>query len=152
MIDETTLSRQQELERRVRELAAEVQGEKYVTRHVFEQDVFEQDVFEQDVFEQDVFERANLNADDLTALTTNMRHVKGEMFLIKAVLTSQAGQINNLVQDVGALRHEMTAPRRDVVALRTEMDAKFDALRMEMNAKFDAVLTAVRGLAPRGEG
>lgn len=132
MIDEPTTTRQQDLDHRVRELTAEVAGEKYVTRHVLEQ--------------------ANLNADDLGTIKTDMRHLKGDMSLVRAVLTHQSERMNTLVQDVTLLRQDVTLLRRDMEALHAEMDRRFDAIERRMDERFDAVLEAIRTLAPRGEG
>ena len=57
-----------ELENRIRFIESEVEGEKAVTRHVLRQ--------------------ASLNADDLGALKTGVRHLEEQMVLTNAALNT----------------------------------------------------------------
>jgi hypothetical protein len=108
-----------ELDGRTRYLEGEVEGEKAVTRHVLTQ--------------------ASLNADDLGALKTQVRHLTEQMVLVNAALSTHGLRLNVLTQDVTMLRQEVTVLRSEVTALRSEMDRRFDALERNHAARFDAV-------------
>jgi uncharacterized coiled-coil DUF342 family protein len=107
-----------ELDSRTRYLENEIEGEKVVTRHVLRQ--------------------ASLNADDLGALKTEVRHLNEQMVLANAALHTQGGRITSLAQDVTMIRQEVTALRRGMEEVHTRldgMDRRFDA----MDRRFDAM-------------
>ncbi len=141
-----------ELERRVRTVEEEVEGEKAVTRHVLQQN--------------------RLNANDLASLRTELRNgfevlgtqvgqLTDDMVLVKAALGIHGRRLNALTQDVSELRNETTALRRDVSTVQQDfttlrrdvgtIQQDLTTLRSEMNAKFDLVLDAIRAGGPRGE-
>jgi uncharacterized protein YoxC len=135
MIDDIYANRYPELERRMRTLEEEVEGEKAVTRYVLTQ--------------------ARLNGDDLIVMKATLSHVSDDMVLVKATLQSQGTRLNGLTQDATLLRQDVTHLRRDMEELRVHMDAKFDAIDARFDAmgrSIDAVLEAVRALGPRDAG
>jgi chromosome segregation ATPase len=114
-----------ELENRTRFLESEVEGEKTVTRHVLRQ--------------------AGLNADDLGALKTGVRHLEEQMVLANAALNTQGGRITLLAQDVTMIRQDVTALRRDMEAVNARLDrqdSRLDAMdsRLDrMDSRLDAM-------------
>ena len=139
MIDDTHANRYPELERRMRTLEEEVEGEKAVTRYVLTQ--------------------ARLNGDDLIVMKATLSHVSDDMVLVKATLQNQGTRLNGLTRDATLLRQDVTHLRQDMEELRMHMDAKFDAIDARfdamgrsIDARFDAVLEAVRALGPRDAG
>jgi chromosome segregation ATPase len=107
-----------ELENRIRFIESEVEGEKAVTRHVLRQ--------------------ASLNADDLGALKTGVRHLEEQMVLTNAALNTQAGRITLLAQDVTMIRQDVTVLRRDMEAVNARLDRQESRLEA-MDSRFDAM-------------
>jgi chromosome segregation ATPase len=107
-----------ELENRTRFLESEIEGEKAVTRHVLRQ--------------------ASLNADDLGALKTSVRHLEEQMVLANAALNTQGGRITLLTQDVTMIRQDVTALRRDMEAMNARLDRQESRLEA-MDSRFDTM-------------
>ncbi len=106
------------LENRTRFLESEVEGEKTVTRHVLRQ--------------------ASLNADDLGALKTGVRHLEEQMVLVNAALNTQGGRITLLAQDVTMIRQDVTALRRDMEAANARLDRQ-DSRLDAMDNRLDTI-------------
>jgi hypothetical protein len=111
-------------ENRVRELASEVEGEKVVTRHIFEQ--------------------SHRNASDLGAIRAEigvmraesgdrLDRLAGDMVLANAALHSHGIRLDSLTRDVGLLRGDATALRRG----QEELHARIDQLQADVAARFD---------------
>jgi chromosome segregation ATPase len=114
-----------ELENRTRFLESEVEGEKAVTRHVLRQ--------------------ASLNADDLGALKTSVRHLEEQMVLANAALNTQGGRITLLAQDVTMIRQDVTVLRRDMESVNARLDrqdSRLDAIDSRLDA-IDSCLNAI---------
>jgi chromosome segregation ATPase len=107
-----------ELENRTRFLESEVEGEKTVTRHVLR--------------------HASLNADDLGALKTGVRHLEEQMVLANAALNTQGGRMTLLAQDVTMIRQDVTALRRDMEAVNARLD-RMDSRLDAMDSRLDAM-------------
>jgi predicted nucleic acid-binding Zn-ribbon protein len=127
-----------ELERRVRELASEVEGEKAITRQVYQQAIRNGDqigALRSEVATARV---------DIQALSSQADHVVNEVVQHGAMLRSHGLRLESLTRDVALLRNDVTALRRG----QEELHARLDVVEQTMNARFDAVLDAIRGLRP----
>jgi hypothetical protein len=111
-----------ELERRVRTVEEELNGEKYLTRYAVEQTQRSGEVLH--ALRSDVAavrsDVATLRA-DVGAGTVRVDHLGGDMAAVKAALAMHGRALDVLQQDVRQLRSEVT----------------------DMNGKLDAVLAAV---------
>jgi chromosome segregation ATPase len=103
----------EELENRVREMAGEINGEKAVTRHIFEQ--------------------SRRNTTDLGAIRAEigimrtesgdrLDRLAGDMVLVNAALNSHGIRLDSLTRDVGLLRGDVTALRRGQEELHVRLD------------------------------
>ena len=102
----------EEFDRRMRVLEGEVEGEKLVTRYILEQ--------------------TQRNGDDLGALKTRVDHLSNDVALVRGAVTAHTGLLNVLVQDVGQVRQEMGAMRRDMGEWRQEVQQEMGELRRDM--------------------
>jgi archaellum component FlaC len=126
-------------ENRVRELASEVEGEKVVTRHIFEQ--------------------SHRNASDLGAIRAEigvmraesgdrLDRLAGDMVLANAALHSHGIRLDSLTRDVGLLRGDATALRRG----QEELHARIDQLQADVAARFDRQDGRLDGIDGRLDG
>ncbi len=115
MINGSDASRYAELERRMRAIEEEAEGEKAVTRYVLTQ--------------------ARFNSDDLLVMKGILTHVSDDMLMVKTTQQNHGTRLNGLTQDVTLLRQDVTHLRRDMEELRVHIDAKFDAV----DARFEAM-------------
>jgi chromosome segregation ATPase len=111
-----------ELERRVRTLEEEAEGEKAVTRQVLEQSIRNGDYLL--ALRSEV---ASVRV-DLHALTSRVDHIAGDVVQANAALVSHGRRLNTLTQDVREIR--------------TRLDG--------MDTKLDAVLAALAPRDPSG--
>jgi chromosome segregation ATPase len=125
-----------ELDSRVRELTAEVEGEKAVTRQVYQQSIRNGDALR-------VVQLA------IAEVTSRLDHVVQEVIQNTAAARSHGARLESLTRDVTLLRNDQTLLRRDIEELRVHVDARFEELRVHVDARFDAVLDAIRALGPR---
>jgi chromosome segregation ATPase len=119
-----------ELERRVRELASDVEGEKAVTRQVYAQSVRNGDqigALRSEVATARV---------DIQALTSQTDHVVSEIVQSTALLRSHGLRLESLTRDVGLLRGDITALRRGQEELHVRLD-RMDARLDQMDARLD---------------
>jgi hypothetical protein len=124
-----------ELTSKTRYLESEIEGEKAVTRHIFEST------------RRHAEELAALRVEIATLRLVNER-IGGDVAMVKAAQVSQGSMLNILVQDVGALRNETAALRRELheetASLRTETAAlrtEMGQMRVDTNRRFDALET-----------
>jgi chromosome segregation ATPase len=147
-----------ELENRVRELASEVEGEKAVTRQVYQQAVRN----------GDALRAVQLS---IVEITSRVDHVVQEVITNTAAVRSHGARLDSLTRDVGLLRNDQVQMRREIEELRAhieelrtpieelrvpidelraqsdELRAHSEELRTHIDVRFDAVLEAIR--APR---
>jgi hypothetical protein len=114
-----------DLENRVRELASEVEGEKAITRQVYQQAVRNGDA---------------LRAVQISVaeITSRVDHIVQEVIQNTAAVRTHGARLDTLTRDVGLLRNDQVLLRRDLEELRAHIDVRFDA-----------VLEAIRALGPR---
>jgi uncharacterized protein YoxC len=102
-----------DLENRVLEMAGEINGEKVVTRHIFEQ--------------------SRRNTSDLGAIRAEigimrsetgdrLDRLAGDMVLVNAALNSHGLRLDSLTRDVALLRNDVTALRRGHEELHVRVD------------------------------
>jgi DNA anti-recombination protein RmuC len=119
-------SRYEDLDRRVRELANEVEGEKLVTRHVLDQ------------CRRNGAEIAAVRV-DLATIGLRIDNLAGDVTQARAALN----RLNIIGQDVTLLRNEGAALRQDMqqglTAVREEMQQGLAAVRQEMQQGLAAV-------------
>jgi ribosomal protein L29 len=112
-----------ELNSRTRYLESEIEGEKTITRHIFDS--------------------TRRHAEEISAVRLAQERMAGDVALVKTAQISQGQMLNILVQDVGALRNEMAALRaelrneaaalrNEIAELRAELRNEAAALRAEM--------------------
>ncbi len=125
-----------DLESRVRELASEVEGEKAVTRQVYQQAVRNGDA---------------LRAVQISVgeIASRIDHVVQEVIQNTAAVRTHGARLDTLTRDVGLLRNDQVVLRRDLEELRSHMDMRLDAIERRMDERFDAVLEAIRALGSR---
>jgi chromosome segregation ATPase len=117
----------EDLENRVRELASEVEGEKLVTRRVYDQAIRNGDqigALRSEVATARV---------DIQALTSQADHIVGEVVQCTAALRSQGARLDTLTRDIGLLRNDVTALRRG----QEELYARLDRHEEELHARLD---------------
>jgi chromosome segregation ATPase len=122
-----------EFDARMRVLEGEVEGEKAVTRYIFDQ--------------------ARRRGDNLAAVKTELEAIKmrldhrdGEFVLLKSALNSHTALLLNvLTQDVGQLRLAMGDMRRDIRTMRTDIDT----VRAEMGPMRTDIAAIRAAVAPR---
>jgi predicted nucleic acid-binding Zn-ribbon protein len=115
-------SRYDELERRVRSVEEEMNGEKHLTRYAVDQTVRNGEVLH--ALRSEV---AALRT-DVSAVTTRVDHVGADMAGVKAALAMHGRALDVLQQDVRQLRSEMAAMREEVRARHNELLAAIRAL------------------------
>jgi chromosome segregation ATPase len=156
-------TRYAELERRVRTVEEEMNGEKHLTRYAVEQTLRNGDAL--NALRAEI---ATLRAEviglkaDVNAFTLRIDHVGADVAAIKAALVMHGRALDVLQQDVRQLRSEMAEVRGDITAVRAEM-AEFrgditairgematrldiDAIRGEMATRHNELLAAIRAL------
>jgi ribosomal protein L29 len=112
-----------ELNSRTRYLESEIEGEKTITRHIFDS--------------------TRRHAEEISAVRLAQERMAGDVALVKTAQISQGQMLNILVQDVGALRNEMAALRaelrneaaalrNEIAELRAELHNETAALRAEL--------------------
>jgi ribosomal protein L29 len=125
-----------ELNSRTRYLESEIEGEKTITRHIFDS--------------------TRRHAEEISAVRLAQERMAGDVALVKTAQISQGQMLNILVQDVGALRNEMAALRaelrneaaalrNEIAELRAELRNEAAALRADLHdqtAAFRAELRA----------
>ena len=114
-----------ELEIRVRELASEVEGEKAVTRQVYQQAVRNGDLL-----------RAVQIA--TAEVASRVDHMVQEVVQNSALLRTHGLRLEALTRDVAQMRTDLTVLRREVGQLEAHIDTRFDS-----------VMEAIRALTPR---
>ncbi len=114
-----------ELEIRVRELASEVEGEKAVTRQVYQQAVRNGDLL-----------RAVQIA--TAEVASRVDHMVQEVVQNSALLRTHGLRLEALTRDVAQMRTDLTLLRREMGQLEAHIDTRFDA-----------VMEAIRALTPR---
>jgi chromosome segregation ATPase len=114
-----------ELEIRVRELASEVEGEKAVTRQVYQQAVRNGDLL-----------RAVQIA--TAEVASRVDHMVQEVVQNSALLRTHGLRLEALTRDVAQMRTDLTVLRREMGELEGHIDTRFDA-----------VMEAIRALTPR---
>jgi chromosome segregation ATPase len=126
-----------ELENRVRELAAEVEGEKAVPRQVYQQAVRNGDA---------------LRAVQIVVaeMASRVDHVVQEVIQNTAAVRTHGARLDTLSRDVGLLRSDQVVLRRDLEELRSHVDTRLDAIERRMDERFDAVMNAIRALGSHG--
>jgi hypothetical protein len=112
-----------ELENRVRELASEINGEKAVTRHIFEQS---RRTSELAAIRSEIAVMRAESGDRLDRLA-------GDMVLANAALNSHGIRLDSLTRDIGLLRGDVTALRRG----QEELHVRLDQLQTDVAARFD---------------
>jgi hypothetical protein len=143
------------LENKVRELTSDVEGEKLVTRRVYDQAVRNGDqigALRSEVATARV---------DIQALTSQTDHVVGEVVQSTAALRSQGVRLDPLTRDIGLLRNDVTALRRGQEELHARLDtelpkldtklAKHDTDLAEVNRKLDVLIAGLRGGSHSGD-
>jgi len=114
-----------ELEIRVRELASEVEGEKAVTRQVYQQAVRNGDLL-----------RAVQIA--TAEVASRVDHMVQEVVQNSALLRTHGLRLEALTRDVAQMRTDLTVLRREMGQLEAHIDTRFDA-----------VMEAILALTPR---
>jgi uncharacterized protein YoxC len=99
-------SRSEELERRVRELASDVEGEKMVTRHILDQ------------CRRNGAEIAAVRI-ELGTLGLRIDHLAGDVTQARAALN----RLNIITQDVALLRNEVAVVKQDVAGVKQDVAA-----------------------------
>jgi chromosome segregation ATPase len=132
-----------ELENRVRELSTEVEGEKVVTRQVYQQAVRNGDAL-----------RAVQLA--VVEVTSRADHIVQEVIQNTAAVRTQGARLDSLTRDTGLLRNDLTLLRRDIEATNGRLD-QLQADATQIKDSVAAILAAphaeanvfVDGCAPR---
>jgi phage shock protein A len=135
-----------ELERRVRTLEEELNGERHVSRYMVEQAGRNSEVLHA------VRSEVGAVRLDVNGLTVRMDILAGDMASVKATLVMHGRALDVVQQDVRQLRGDVTELQRDMEELRSHMDARLNAVDARfdaVDARFDAVLEAIRAIAPR---
>jgi len=101
-----------ELNSRTRYLESEIEGEKTITRHIFDS--------------------TRRHAEEISAVRPAQERIAGDVALVKTAQISQGQMLNILVQDVGALRNEAAALRSEISELRAEFRNEIAALQAEV--------------------
>jgi chromosome segregation ATPase len=115
-----------ELERRVRTVEEEANGEKHLTRYAVEQTQRNGDVL-------------HALRTDVSAATLRLDHLTGDMAAVKAALAMHGRALDVLQQDVRQLRSEVSEINRKLEAI----DGDVRQLRgevSEINRKLDAII------------
>jgi septal ring factor EnvC (AmiA/AmiB activator) len=108
-----------ELERRVRTVEEEANGEKHLTRYAVEQTQRNGEVL-------------HALRTDVSAATVRLDHLTGDMAAVKAALAMHGRSLDVLQQDVRQLREDVRQLRGEVSELRAGQD--------EMNRKLDVII------------
>jgi chromosome segregation ATPase len=125
-----------ELTNKTRYLESEIEGEKAVTRHIFEST------------RRHAEELAALRVEIATLRLVNER-IGGDVAMVKAAQVSQGSMLNILVQDVGALRNETAALRHELRTETAALNRRFDGLETRfgrLETRFDGLETRFDGL------
>jgi chromosome segregation ATPase len=147
-----------ELERRVRTVEEEMNGEKHLTRYAVDQTVRNGEVLlalRSEVSAVTV--RVNQLGADMAAvkaalamhgraldvLQQDVRQIRNEMTSMRNEMTSMRGEMDSMRNEMAAMRGEMAAMRGEMDSMRSEMTS----IRSEMAAMREEVLAAIRALA-----
>jgi chromosome segregation ATPase len=114
--------RYEELERRVRTVEEELNGEKNLTRYAADQTLRNGEVL-------------HALRSEVGGVTTRVDHLGADMAAVKAALAMHGRALDVLQQDVRQLRGEMVAMREEMTAMREEATTRHAEL-----------LTAIRAL------
>jgi chromosome segregation ATPase len=120
-----------ELEDRVRYVESEVEGEKAVTRQVYQQAVRNGDAL-----------RAVQLA--VVELTSRTDHIVQEVIQNTAAVRSHGARLDSLTRDVGQLRNDATELRRNIEAVNArlaQIEARLDRMQEELNTRFEGMNT-----------
>lgn len=119
----------------MRELASDVEGEKLVTRRVYDQAVRNGD--------QIGALRSEVAAAriDIQALTSQTDHIVSEVVQSTAALRGRSVRLDSLTRDIGLLRNEVMPLRRG----QEELHARLDTELAEINRKLDVLIADFRG-------
>jgi chromosome segregation ATPase len=129
-----------ELERRVRFVESEVEGEKAVTRSVYEQSVRNGDqlgALRSEVATARV---------DIQAMTSRVDHVAQEVVQNTAALRNHGTLLTILQQDVTALRGDAIELRRGQEAI----NARLDGMDVRLDRMESSIATILAAVTPRG--
>ncbi len=138
-------TRFEELERRVRELASDAEGEKMVTRHVLDQ--CRRNGAEIAAVRVEL-QTIGLRIDNLTGDVTEARAALNRLNIISQDVTALRGETIAIRRDMNAMREEI---RRDVDTMREEIRRDVDTMREEAAARHNELLAAIRALASGAE-
>jgi chromosome segregation ATPase len=121
-----------ELDAKVRELASEVEGEKAITRQVYQQAVRN----------GDALRAVQLAVAEVTSRTD---HIVQEVIQNTAAVRSHGVRLESLTRDVGLIRNDLTLLRRDMEDVHTRLDG--------MDRKLDGMASGIAAIraavAPR---
>jgi chromosome segregation ATPase len=124
-----------ELENRVRELSTEVEGEKVVTRQVYQQAVRNGDAL-----------RAVQLA--VVEVTSRADHIVQEVIQNTAAVRTQGARLDSLTRDTGLLRNDLTLLRRDIEAT----NGRLDQLQADATQIKDSVAAILAAVSPATRG
>jgi chromosome segregation ATPase len=123
-----------ELERRVRTLEEELNGERHVSRYSVEQATRNSDVL-------------HAVRSEVSAVTARVDNLGGDMAAVKAALAMHGRALDVLMQDVRELRRGQDELRRGQEDLRRgqdELRARLDTDLAELRARLDTNLAELR--------